>query len=674
MSTYPSSKASHYLQRSKARLQIVSESLQCSADRARVARQAKFSMRSGSVGPDHSKSQNSSDGNQHPGQVEVDESIVFPEFIDLPDDLHSIFQWDRPMRPDDSEGLVNQVIAEMHPDWRPLGAGFMVTSRGALVDTGLLEEGDWDFQRSASSSWREPQVYPGPWDAFDNPHVFEDALVRLFDSLFTPLTRANFLNRTKLPLHNPPSSTEKPPFCYQYEKDQTYFISLRCGLPLRYNQPWFPLQKKDLPVLPKRFLCKDEHLMKAETSLPIIVYKEKRTLRQWKEASLPGQRKDWRACPHVCTASGGKIPADFLAYHAPENLLNIRFMSVGCLKKSKRPSKHADAHRLIAAHMGDWVDMTLSTEEYSLIERNPDEVKYQLFSTLASSLQNNLSSSLDDAYCDQPYVWESSGSPQRSPLEKEWHPLPQLIKANRKKRIKILLPYENFCGALFGKEFQINRLIREETQCKVYSVTRLDNSKEGLEAKVFHLQGAARSSRQSRKRTIARVKNVVYHVKEAGKLFLVYQASNSSTARGRVLEQSPRPESSVDMNSSISKQPAKSRRTRRRKKVQGSSTKEVGSTMDHMDDLNLSEILDLGGRSSKLKPFYGILDSTSTKELSLQINNLTCERAFLDRQLSILHNSTTFQGEKESTLTIGQLRNHIEFLQTERRLRTNFNG
>jgi hypothetical protein len=96
--------------------------------------------------------------------------------------------------------------------------------------------------------------------------------------------------------------------------------------------------------------------------------------------------------------------------------------------------------------------------------------------------------------------------------------------------------------------------------------------------------------------------------------------------------------------------------------------------MDHMDDLDLFEILDLGGRLSKLQPFHGILDGTSTKELSVQISRLTCERAFLDRQLSILHNSRTFQNGKDSTLRlaksrlvyrIGQLRNHIEFLQTE---------
>lgn len=105
--------------------------------------------------------------------------------------------------------------------------------------------------------------------------------------------------------------------------------------------------------------------------------------------------------------------------------------------------------------------------------------------------------------------------------------------------------------------------------------------------------------------------------------------------------------------------------------------------MGHMDDLNLSEILKLGGRLSKLQPFRGILDGTSTKELSVHISNLTCERAFLHRQLSMLHNSTTFQHEKESTLKlaksrlvyrIGQLQNHIKFLQTECSVRTNFNG
>jgi hypothetical protein len=174
-------------------------------------------------------------------------------------------------------------------------------------------------------------------------------------------------------------------------------------------------------------------------------------------------------------------------------------------------------------------------------------------------------------------------------------------------------------------------------------------------------------------------------VKEAGKLFLVYQAPNSSTAQGRVLKESLRPESSVDMNSGVSKanQPAIPRRKRRRRKAQGTGEKEVGSTMDYMDDLNLSQILNLGGRLRKWEPFHGILDSTPTKELSLQISKLTCERAFLDRQLSILHNSTAFRSEKESTLKlaknglvyrIGQLRNHIEFLQTERSLRTNFNG
>lgn len=69
--------------------------------------------------------------------------------------------------------------------------------------------------------------------------------------------------------------------------------------------------------------------------MPINAQKKKETLRQWKEASLPGQRKDWRACLHVRTASGGKIPADFLAYQAPENLLNIRFMSFECLKSQR---------------------------------------------------------------------------------------------------------------------------------------------------------------------------------------------------------------------------------------------------------------------------------------------------------------------------------------------------
>jgi hypothetical protein len=41
-------------------------------------------------------------------------------------------------------------------------------------------------------------------------------------------------------------------------------------------------------------------------------------------------------------------------------------------EKSKRHSKRADARRLIAAQMGYWIDMTLSEEEFSPIERNPD--------------------------------------------------------------------------------------------------------------------------------------------------------------------------------------------------------------------------------------------------------------------------------------------------------------
>lgn len=80
---------------------------------------------------------------------------------------------------------------------------------------------------------------------------------------------------------------------------------------------------------------------------------------------------------------------------------------------------------------------------------------------------------------------ESFDSPQCSPLGTERYTLSHLIKTNRKKRMKILLPYENFRCAIFGKEFQIDRLLREETHCKVYSVTRLDHSEEILEAKVF---------------------------------------------------------------------------------------------------------------------------------------------------------------------------------------------
>ena len=102
-----------------------------------------------------------------------------------------------------------------------------------------------------------------------------------------------------------------------------------------------------------------------------------------------------------------------------------------------------------------------------------------------------------------------------------------------------LIPYENYIGAILGGQFQLGRLIRQESDGDVYLVDSLNEPTLNLEAKAYTLGGLSESQRKAIKKPRQRLCSI----DQAGKKFIVYRvdakSQDSRTKQQRSMLQAP---------------------------------------------------------------------------------------------------------------------------------------
>ncbi|GKT60876.1 hypothetical protein ColTof3_08215 [Colletotrichum tofieldiae] len=89
---------------------------------------------------------------------------------------------------------------------------------------------------------------------------------------------------------------------------------------------------------------------------------------------------------------------------------------------------------------------------------------------------------------------------------------------------KIILPYENYLGAVIGGQFRLGRLVRRERLADIYEITSLFSpAEEAMEAAAYDLRGPDAKARK--KDMSFRKPFVLCPIDQAGKKFLVYRVN-----------------------------------------------------------------------------------------------------------------------------------------------------
>ncbi|KAM0799177.1 hypothetical protein BDR22DRAFT_856957 [Usnea florida] len=122
----------------------------------------------------------------------------------------------------------------------------------------------------------------------------------------------------------------------------------------------------------------------------------------------------------------------------------------------------------------------------------------------------------DEVCCDEPIEPSASSNEPVCAFED--------IRREMPAASPLLIPYENYIGAILGGQFQLGPLIRQELDGNVYLVDSLNEPTLDLEAKAYTLCTLSKSQRKAAKK----FKQKLCSIDQAGKKFVIYRVDAKS--------------------------------------------------------------------------------------------------------------------------------------------------